>query len=368
MRRITINMKNEMLKNILKYMTPPGNGVFTVHTAKENKDILHNKLYQTADPKVVQEKWEKSLNAFEKNSKVSLLGVTLDTGGGIQRGANWGPLFIRTKLEYNNLFDLGDIKTIPHLLHDKYLNTQTIKSCQQSLYQEENELPVSALSITEHFCNQFYQSYPEKKLLALGGDHSVSYALVKPWLIHKSKQGKKVAIIHFDAHTDLMQSRLGIDICFASWAYHMIEYLDQAENLIQLGIRSSGQNKEYWENSLGIKQYWADEINQNTQKIIDKIIEQIKANNIQEVYMSFDIDALDTEYASATGTPEKQGLSPHDCCQIIDEIARHTQVTGADLVEVAPFVQSSKKGLSPEPETTLLSAKIIIDKFIEVMS
>ena len=44
-------------------------------------------------------------------------------------------------------------------------------------------------------------------------------------------------------------------------------------------------------------------------------------------------------------------------------------MTGADLVEVAPFVRSNlSTGLTPEPDTTLLSAKLITEKLIEVMS
>lgn len=360
-------------KKIKTYLSPPGNGVHTVHTAKENKDRLHESLYQTTSPNEVKKKWEQEIHSLTKNSLPLVLGISLDTGGGIQRGANWGPLFIREELLKTNAqtsyFDLGDVKVIPHLLHDKYLNQETIKKCQEAVYAGE-KLPVSALSITEDICQELYKNNSSTKILGLGGDHSISYALVKPWLQNKNAKNIKAAIIHFDAHTDLMQARLGIDICFASWAYHMIEHLEKPSHLMQFGIRSSGQEKSYWESNLGIQQFWNyDFKDHGVSSVIDKTLKYLKDNEIEEVYISFDIDALDAKYASSTGTPEKDGLEPHECIQLIDAIASQTKVTGADLMEVAPFVQSSLKSkLSPEPDTTLLSAGLIASKLLEVLS
>ncbi len=362
-------MNPQFLDKINSYLTPPGNGVFTVHTARKNKELIHQKIYNTVEPSEVQEAWRESLSSLNDSKKPCLLGVTMDTGGGIQRGANWGPLFIRSVLDLNNFFDFGDVKTIPHLLHDKYLNENTIQNCQKALYQKETALPVSALSITEDFCKEFYDNCPDKVLMAMGGDHSVSYALVKPWLIAKRQKNIKTAIIHFDAHTDLMSERLGIDICFGSWAYHMIELLEKPSHLIQLGIRSSGKDKEFWEQSLGVQQFWADEIKDNPAKALQQVLDYLKEEKIDEVYISFDIDALDQAYASATGTPEPGGLEPHHCSLFIKEISNYVKVTGADLVEVAPFVQSVENNdLAPEPNTTLLSSKIIMENLTEAIN
>jgi agmatinase len=59
---------------------------------------------------------------------------------------------------------------------------------------------------------------------------------------------------------------------------------------------------------------------------------------VKELYISFDIDALDEKFASATGTPEKGGLLPSDCAALIRMLAKDFKITGADLMEVAPFV------------------------------
>lgn len=349
-------------------LCPPGNGVHTVHTAQELKDEYHTALY--GDAKSVQEHWKKSLKKLDKNQLPILFGITSDSGGGIQRGANWGPLFIRRELLdiSKSFFDIGDTKTIPHFLHDKYLNAETIKRCQTALY-DGKDLPVSPLSIAQYFTEQLYKNQKEAKLLTLGGDHSVSYPVCSEWIKAKRSNSKNVAIIHFDAHTDLMENRLGVDICFASWAFKMIELLEKPSDLIQFGIRSSGQSKEHWESKLGIKQFWNYDFESlGAQEIAKQTIDYLTQRNCDEVYISFDIDFLDASFASATGTPEDGGLGIHDAVTIIESIGEKFKVTGADLVEVAPFVSSyKKKATTLEPFTTLQSSKLLINCILEQM-
>lgn len=269
-----------------------------------------------------------------------VLGIPSDSGGGIQRGANWGPLAIRMELQKNNseFHDLGDVRVIPHLLHDDYLNNKTISKCRKSLYGKNSNLPVSPLSISEKVLSEIYQNIPNAKIFGIGGDHSTSYPLVKEWLKSR-KSKKKAALIHFDAHTDLSVSRLGIDLCFGTWTYQILKFLGTRDHIIQLGIRSSGHNKSYWKKELGIEQLWANEINklgvENTYKKIKSHLKKIK---VEEIYISFDIDALDMKYASATGTPEKDGLQPSTCAALIRLLSEDFKITGADMMEVAPYV------------------------------
>lgn len=146
------------------------------------------------------------------------------------------------------MFDLGGIRVIPHLLSDKYLNEATLANCRKALYHDDqSNYCVSPLSITEDVLHDFYAQFPDKGIFGLGGVHSVSYPLTKAYLQAKKKQGKRTAIIHFDAHTDLLIERLGIDLCFGSWCTHILDDLPVPEHLIQVGIRSTGKSKQHWE-------------------------------------------------------------------------------------------------------------------------
>ena len=321
-----------------------------------------------------KEKWEESLKQLTSYRGGVLLGISSDCGGGILRGANWGPLFIRNQLYSQanppKVFDLGDVRVIPHLLMDQYLNQQTIDRCRKALYGNcDNDLPVSPLSITMDLVEKFYQQFSDKGLIGLGGDHSVSFPLTRPLLRRRKAQGRQMAIIHFDAHTDMMESRLGIDICFGSWAYHILDDLPSPEHLYQIGLRNSAHDKEYWSKKFPIQQFWSSDVqDRGGEEIAEEIIKDLKKKHVDELYVSFDIDAIDLSRASATGTPEPNGLSPDVAMVILQKLERQFPVTAADMVEVAPFIRHHDHRCGVEPDSTLTIAEDFVRFFISALN
>lgn len=371
---MTTTSRNEFLSKIKLYMTPPGEGVFTVHTASDKRINLQKKMYgpEAVSENRVRTLWEESLTKTLPFSKCVILGIPSDTGGGIQRGANWGPLYLRETLinsrEDLRAYDVGDIRVVAHLLHDKYLNDETIKKVRSALYQSETiNLPVSPLSIAYDFAQNFHQQFPSKSIFMIGGDHSVSYPMVRAYLEAKRTQGKKVALIHFDAHTDLLEERMGIDLCFGTWTSQVIPYLDSPEHLVQIGIRASKKERGHWEKKFGHIQYWASEVFAKGPEVVgEEIITHLKKLGVEEIYISFDIDCLDASYAGATGTPEFGGLSPHEPMVIMQSLFENFKITGSDMVEIAPMVKSPEiKQI--EPETTLLVASALSTFLIQAM-
>ena len=342
------------MKEIEQLLTLPGNGVFTVNTGKEKKEKLMQAYYGTKDVEKAKAKWSKTFQKMTPD-RPWVIGSPSDNGGGIQRGANWGPLVLRQEIlsQHKNFLDLGDVRVIPHLLHDKYLNDETLKLCRKALYGKANKLPVSPLSIAEKALHDLYKAHPTARILGFGGDHSTSYPLVKTWL-ESRKNLKKAALLHFDAHTDLLDRRLGIDICFGTWTYQILDHLATHDHVVQVGIRSSGKNKKYWKEHTGVEQLWAHEvIKWGVEKTYKKIRDQYKKLGVEEIYVSFDIDALDEKFAAATGTPEKEGLSPTDCAALLRLLSDDFKITGADLMEVAPFVWPA--GVEPRDQQSSLT-------------
>lgn len=366
--------RNEFLSKIKLYMTPPGEGVFTVQSGADKRINLQRKMYGEAavKEKRVREMWEESLDKSLPLSKCVIFGIPSDCGGGIQRGANWGPLYLRETLmssrEELNAYDVGDVRVVPQLLDDKYLNDETIKAVRKSIYQSEaTNLPVSPLSIAYDFAHDFHQQFPAKTIFMIGGDHSVSYPMVKAYLEAKKSQGKKVALVHFDAHTDLLEERMGIDICFGTWTSQIIPFLDNPAHLVQIGIRSSAKERGHWEKKFGHVQYWASEVFDKGPGVVgDEVVAHLKKLGVEEIYISFDIDCLDATYAGATGTPETGGLSPHEPMVIMQTLYEHFKITGSDMVEIAPMVKAP--GITQiEPETTLLVASALSTFLIQAM-
>lgn len=345
----------QVVKKVLKdLLAPPGEGVFAVTSKSSIKESLQEKIYKVPSSKA-KDMWLEQLSIPPDN--LSILGIASDCGGGILRGANWGPLYLRNKLYdlHDSLYDLGDIKVIPQLLIDDYLNQATIEKCRDALYQNiNNNYPVSPLSITEMVLSKMYTYKHSLKVLGLGGDHSVSYPLVKNYLKFKSKRNQNIGIIHFDAHTDLLESRQGLPITFGSWVYHVLPFLQDKSHFVQIGIRASNQTQSYWEEKYGIKQYWANEILEG--KISNKdIVNYLRKKQISEIYISFDIDAIDQKFAGATGTSEPNGLLSDSTFQMLNDLIENFKLTGADLVEVAPFIRVERNDQTLEVSQKIMS-------------
>ena len=307
------------------------------------------------------------LEKIQKTDSPLLLGLCSDVGGGILKGAAWGPLYIRCEISdyigHLGFLDMGDVRVVPHLLHDKYLNVETLKKCRQSLYGDSSSsLPISPLSIAEDFLCRLYELSPSKRLFAMGGDHSCSYPFVKSFL--QGRRGKNVALIHFDAHTDLLHERLGMDICFASWTAKILPFLPSPSHCIQLGIRATRRTQEEWESEFGIKQYFAREILSDFSKVCSDLKKYLLGLSVDELYITFDIDALDISHAPCTGTPEPFGLEPHHCVSLIEMLAGDYPVGGADLMEVAPLIRSDKNNR----QTTLFSVRTVSSALLQALS
>ncbi|MBY0544579.1 MAG: arginase family protein [Gammaproteobacteria bacterium] len=361
---------NLSLDNIRAYLCAPGSGVYTVFTGREKRQILQKQLYGVIDQEA-EAAWSASLQEQLNQPNSVVLGICSDAGGGINRGANWGPLFVRLAL-YQHIrgwqpTELGDIRIIPQLLLDEYASDAILRSTRKALYDDENSARVvSPLSMTYECAKWFYEQYPNRLLLGIGGDHSCSYPLIRAYLEHKKQQQKRVAVVHFDAHTDMMTSRLGIPICFGSWTYHILPYLPAPDHLVQIGIRASGRVRQYWETQYGIRQFWAHEVIENgALAVAEVVIAHLKARQVDEIYITFDIDALDASTASATGTPETDGLTLDDALTLITALKTVFKISGADLMEVAPFIAyPSSNGEIEGSASTLFAAAKVLSQFI----
>ena len=93
--------------------------------------------------------------------------------------------------------------------------------------------------------NRPFDPLSSEVTIVLGGRPSQRHTLIG----NCGKVGVS-GLLHFDAHTDLLQERLGIQYCFATWAYHANELLRRDGRLVQVGIRASGRSQSHWESSL----------------------------------------------------------------------------------------------------------------------
>ena len=157
-----------------------------------------------------------------------------------------------------------------------------------------------------------------KHLLTLGGDHSITYPVIKAF----HKVHGPIDLIHIDAHADLYDIFEGDKYSHACpFARIMEEKL--ARRLIQLGIRTFSTHQREQAKKYGVETFEMSEMNK---------LPSLELKN--PVYISLDMDALDPAYAPGVSHHEPGGLSTRAVINIIQSI--NVPILGADIVEYNP--------------------------------
>jgi len=168
-----------------------------------------------------------------------------------------------------------------------------------------------------------------KKLfpITLGGEHSITPGCIAPFV----KKYKKLCLLHFDAHADLRQSYNGKKFSHASAIRRCLDYKNVS--VISFGIRNISQNEILYlkKNSSRIKIFWAKD---KVKWDLNKFKKMIKNKT---VYLTFDVDGLDSSIMPATGTPEPGGLFWDETLNIIKIAAKNSKIVGADINELSPI-------------------------------
>ena len=161
-------------------------------------------------------------------------------------------------------------------------------------------------------------------LLTLGGDHFISYPLLKA---HATKHGAPLSLLHFDAHSDTWRDedeRVDHGTMFY-WAAH--EGIVDPASSIQIGLRTENPDTQ------GFNIIDAPAVHERGVASVMEEVRRCLGN--RPVYVTFDIDCLDPAYAPGTGTPVCGGLTTHQAMAILRGLAG-INVIGMDVVEVAP--------------------------------
>lgn len=176
-----------------------------------------------------------------------------------------------------------------------------------------------SLDIIEENVSAIYKD--GKKLFGIGGEHLVTLPAIKA--IAKAYP-KELAVVHFDAHTDLRKEYLGEELSHAAVMRHVGDLIG-FENLKQIGIRS-GMKEEF------------DLMEKYQTRLTSP--EQLSQLNNKKVFVSVDLDVLDPSIMSGTGTPEAGGFSFNELMEWFKEL-QGLDIIGADVVELAPHYDAS---------------------------
>ncbi|MCH8890575.1 MAG: agmatinase [Myxococcales bacterium] len=162
-------------------------------------------------------------------------------------------------------------------------------------------------------------------LLTLGGDHFISYPLIKA---HVERHGAPLSLIHFDAHPDTWEDKNEDGVNHGTMFWHAArEGLVDPATSVQIGLRTVNLD------TMGFNILDAPWVHRHGTDAV--IAEARRIVGDKKAYLTFDIDCLDPSYAPGTGTPSPGGLTTHQALAIVQGLSG-LNVIGADLVEVSP--------------------------------
>ena len=246
-------------------------------------------------------------NPDYNSSDIVMLGLPFDGTVSYRSGSRFAPEQIRLASwgleEYSPVFDkeLADVNfhdagDLEFPLGNTYKTLEQIRENVEDIYKEG------------------------KRVFGIGGEHLVTL----PEIEAVSKYVDNLAIVHFDAHTDLREEYLGEEMSHSAVIRHCSKIVG-AENIKQIGIRS------------GMKEEWEFMKKHNTlcHKFPD--IDCFKDKNI---FVTVDLDCLDTSIMPGTGTPEAGGMTFKELNEWFYYL-KDFNIVGADVVELAPDYDAS---------------------------
>lgn len=242
-----------------------------------------------------------------ENSKIVLIPVPYDGTSTWQKGADKGP---DAFLNASENMELYDIET------DSEVYQQGVFLADAVTESTSPEAMVDAVhEITKKFINK------NKFVTVFGGEHSISIGTIRAF----NECFNNLTVLHIDAHADLRKEYQGSACNHACAVYEA----SQNTNLIQIGIRSMDAiEKTVMDLD---KTFFAHEMVTNDNWMDDAI--DLMTDN---VFITFDLDALDPSILPSTGTPEPGGLFWYETLEFLKQVFQEKNVVGFDIVELCP--------------------------------
>ena len=205
------------------------------------------------------------------------------------------------------------------------------------------DIPISPVIIDDamELCKKDIKTIAKntRKLFVVGGDHTISYPVLKGLSDH---YGEKLALVHFDSHYDTLEEYFNCKCTHGTPFKRAVE--DKAIDpfrSVHLGQHGTLYSKDVMtaDKKLGFEGIRSEKlVKMDPKKVVDWIKKKVEDS---KVYVSIDIDVLDPSAAPGTGTPECGGMLPRELFAILREM-RRLNIVGGDVMEVLPSHDTSE--------------------------
>jgi agmatinase len=248
------------------------------------------------------------------------------------KGCETSPNLVLEALKNIGSNEKGDIIDYKKLdLEEIHVNLENLDEANHLIFENSKEI------LEKNFFSVF-----------LGGDHSISYPIVKAF----SKIEENPLLIVFDSHVDCLDSS-GFPHN-RGWLKRLIDEGFNTRNIILISVRNIfSEEKEFLDKNkvLLIKM---DLLGEDLDGVCDLIMERARASS--GFYISLDIDSIDPAFAPGTNNPESGGLGSREIIYFMKRLKLLKNFKGMDIVEINPKLDFNNM-------TIKLGAKIISELF-----
>jgi agmatinase len=183
----------------------------------------------------------------------------------------------------------------------------------------------SATTVLERIASRVADVLAKGKTpVLLGGEHTVTVGAVRA----VRALGLPFGVVQFDAHADLREIYQGSPL---SHGCVMRRIFDLGIPFFQIGVRSLSKPEDEFRKARQIPHLDAEDLARGGLPT-----SLLPPDFPRDIYITFDVDALDPGVLPATGTPEPGGLSWYEALQLLEMAIAGRRVLGADVVELAP--------------------------------
>lgn len=206
------------------------------------------------------------------------------------------------------------------------------------------------------------QALDGKLCLTLGGDHSLAIGTISG--VNKAYKND-LRVIWVDAHGDINTPETsptgnihGMPVAFLMGlvkeevpGFEWLKELHSSgtgpsltpDRIVYIGLRDVDSGERSILRQQGIKVFSMTEIDKyGIGKVMEMTMKHLSPDNDKPIHLSFDVDAIDPQIVSSTGTRVKGGLSYREARQICESVAETGKLVGLDIVEVNPSIGSQE--------------------------
>ena len=233
-------------------------------------------------------------------TKISIQGIKFDAKSSYQQGPKLAPSLIREALNCGSL----------------NMYAENGISIENKMIEDKGDFEISDYFDIEAITKKHLDL--NHKIFTLGGDHSITFPIIKA---HAQKY-PKLDILHIDAHADLYDNYEGDKYSHACPFARIMEN-GFAARLVQVGIRTLNTHQAEQAKKFKV------EIHEMKDLDLSKI-----PTFENPLYISLDMDGFDPAFAPGVSHHEPGGLTSRQVINLIQNI--NTEVIGADIVEYNP--------------------------------